>query len=43
MRRSSTPFGVMAGWSLMSGIQFVVDANGTRTAVVTDLKKFGDV
>jgi len=27
----------------MSGIQFVVDAKGDRTAVVIDLKKFGDV
>jgi hypothetical protein len=27
----------------MSGIQFVVDAKGTKTAVVIDLKKFGDV
>ena len=30
-------------WSLMSGIQFVVDAKGAKTAVVIDLKKFGDV
>ena len=27
----------------MSGIQSVVDAKGTKTAVVIDLKKFGDV
>ena len=25
----------------MSGIQFVVDAKGAKTAVVIDLKKFG--
>ena len=27
----------------MSGIQFVVDARGDKTAVVIDLKKYGDV
>jgi len=27
----------------MSGIQFVVDGKGAKTAVVIDLKKFGDV
>jgi hypothetical protein len=27
----------------MSGIQFVVDEKGTKTAVVIDLKKCGDV
>ena len=27
----------------MSGIQFVVDAKGDKTAVLIDLKKFGDL